>query len=112
MLKSKFSGSRNTGDKGGGEEERSEQALKGKEGGKMREKGWEERAPKAPSKNTDFGIPMIYVLFSGLPSHPNTSETGIGGVKTYRMLEGGGGTRPEGCLCKAWTFDPQIEDLL
>ena len=37
--------------KGGG----SEQGLKGKEGGKMREKGWEERGPKAHSKNSDFG---------------------------------------------------------
>ena len=34
-----------------------------------------------------------------------------GGVKTYRTLEGGG-TRPESCPCKAWTFDPQIEDFL
>ena len=32
-----------------------------------------------------------------------SSETGIGGVKTYRTLEGGG-TRPESCPCKAWTF--------
>ena len=29
------------------------------EGGKMREKGWEERGPKAHSKNSDFGTPMI-----------------------------------------------------
>ena len=40
----------------------------------MREKGWEERGPKARSKNSDFGTPMIfYVLFSGLPTiekHP------------------------------------------
>ena len=27
------------------------------------------------------------------------------------MLEGGA-TRPESCPCKAWTFDPQIEDFL
>ena len=33
----------------------------------MREKGWEERGPKARSKNSDFGTPMIQVLFSGLP---------------------------------------------
>ena len=33
----------------------------------MREKGWEERGPKAHSKNSDFGTPLIYVLFSGLP---------------------------------------------
>ena len=39
------------------------------------------------------------------------SETGIGGVKTYRTLEGGG-TRPESCPWKAWTFDPQIGDFL
>ena len=37
----------------------SEQGLKGKEGGKMREKGWEERGPKAHSKNSDFGTPLI-----------------------------------------------------
>ena len=36
-----------------------------------------------------------------------------GGVKTYRTVEGGGGgTRPESCPWKAWTFDPQIEDTL
>ena len=42
---------------GGGEEGRgggapwgSEQGLKGKEGGKMRGKGWEERGPKKHSK--------------------------------------------------------------
>ena len=28
-------------------------------GGKMRKKGWEERGPKAQSKNSDFGTPMI-----------------------------------------------------
>ena len=44
-----------------------EEALKGKEGGKMREKGLEERGPKAHSKNSDFGTPMIEVLFSGFP---------------------------------------------
>ena len=39
------------------------------------------------------------------------SETGIGGVKTYRALEGLG-TRPESCPRKAsTTFDPQIEDF-
>ena len=36
-----------------------EQGLKGKEGGKMREKGWEKRGPKAHSKNADFGTPLI-----------------------------------------------------
>ena len=40
--------------------------MKGKEGGKMREKGWEEKGPKAHSKNSDFGTPLIEVLFSGL----------------------------------------------
>ena len=35
----------------------SEQGLNGKEGGKMREKGWLERGPKAHSKNSGFGIP-------------------------------------------------------
>ena len=33
----------------------------------MREKGWEERGPKAHSKNSDFSTPLIQVLFSGLP---------------------------------------------
>ena len=35
----------------------SEQALKGKEWGEMREKGWEERGPKAHSKNSDL-VPL------------------------------------------------------
>ena len=35
----------------------SPQGLKGK--GKMREKRWEERGPKAHSKNSDFGTPLI-----------------------------------------------------
>ena len=34
-----------------------EQGLKGKEGGEMRENGWEERGPKAHSKTSDFGTP-------------------------------------------------------
>ena len=36
----------------------SEQGLKGNEGGNE-EKGWEKRGPKALSKNSDFGTPMI-----------------------------------------------------
>ena len=44
------------------------QGPKVEKGGKVREKGWEERGPKAPSKNSEFGTPMIYLLFSGLPS--------------------------------------------
>ena len=32
----------------------------------MREKGWEEKGPKAHSKNSDFGTPMIEVRY---PSH-------------------------------------------
>ena len=40
--------------------------------------------------------------------HEN-SETGIGGgVKTYRTLEGEGGTRPESCPSKTWTFGPKL----
>ena len=35
----------------------------------------------------------------------------IGWVETYRTLEGGG-TRPESCPLKAWTFGPRIGDLL
>ena len=34
----------------------------------MRGKGWEGRGPKRRSKNSDFGTPLIQVLFSGLPS--------------------------------------------
>ena len=37
----------------------SEWGLKGKEGGKMRGKGWEERGPKKHLKNSDFGTPLI-----------------------------------------------------
>ena len=33
----------------------------------MREKGREERGPKKHSKNSDFGTPLIWVLFSGRP---------------------------------------------
>ena len=39
------------------------QGLKGKEGGRMREKGWEERGPKAHSQNSDFGTAVISVLW-------------------------------------------------
>ena len=31
----------------------------GKERGRMREKGWEERSPKADSKNSDIRTPVI-----------------------------------------------------
>ena len=31
----------------------------GERGGEMREKGWEERGPKAHSKNSDFSTPLI-----------------------------------------------------
>ena len=34
----------------------------------MRGKGWEERGPKKHSKNSDFGTPLIWVLFSRLPT--------------------------------------------
>ena len=40
----------------------------GERGGEMRGKRVEERGPKAHSKKSDFGTPMIYVLFSGLPN--------------------------------------------
>ena len=36
------------------------QGLKGEEVGIMREKGWEERGPKAHLKNSDAGTPMNY----------------------------------------------------
>ena len=42
----------------------------------MREKGWEERGPKAHSKNSDFGTPLIQVLFSGLPSASGNGTEG------------------------------------
>ena len=47
----------------------------------------------------------------GLKQNRSRTEksSGMGGVKTYRTLEGGGGTRPESCPWKAWTFGPQIE---
>ena len=35
----------------------------------MRAKGWEERGPKAHSKNSDFGTPLIQILLGGLPKH-------------------------------------------
>ena len=40
----------------------------------MKEKGREERGPKAHSKNSDFGPPLIYVLFSGLPTYTYTRK--------------------------------------
>ena len=60
--KSEFSGSQKRGDKG--EVRRGEvvgewTGTEGERGGKMREKGWGERGPKAHSKNSDFGTPMI-----------------------------------------------------
>ena len=48
-------------------------------------------------------------VFATIRPEKARSETGIGGVKTYRTLEGG--TRPESCPRKAWTFDPRIEDF-
>ena len=39
------------------------QGLKGKEGGRKREKGWEERGPKAHLKNSDFDAPVTSVLW-------------------------------------------------
>ena len=48
----------------------------------MREKGWEERGPKAHSKNSDFSTPLIWVLFSGLPNFGATPPgTGGGGAR-------------------------------
>ena len=38
----------------------------------MREKGWKERGPKAHSKNSDFGTPLIYVLFKWPSKTPPT----------------------------------------
>ena len=62
MPKSEFSRSKKRGNKGGGGEGRSgdrvNRAWRGKRG-KMREKGWEERGPKAQSKNSDFGTLLI-----------------------------------------------------
>ena len=50
---------RKRGEKRGGKWWESEQGLKGKEGGKMRGKGWEQRGPKRHSKNSDFSTPLI-----------------------------------------------------
>ena len=41
----------------------------------MREKGWEERGPKKHSKNSDFGTPLVWALFSGRP------RTGFSGLQ-------------------------------
>ena len=57
--KSEFSGSRKRGEVRGEKWWESEQGLKGKGGVKTREKGWKERGPKAHSKNSEFGTPMI-----------------------------------------------------
>ena len=41
--------------------------LEGEEGGRMREKGWEERGPKAHSRETLMCAPMIkFLCTSGL----------------------------------------------
>ena len=40
------------------------------------------------------------------------SETGYGGGQNVPNARGGGGTRPESCPLKTWTFDPQIGDFL
>ena len=79
------------GEKGGGEDgekwHESEQGLKGKEGGKMKGKGWEERGPKAYSKNSDLGCPLIgYSLVAlknnarigGAQQHCLEQVTGVG----------------------------------
>ena len=57
-----------------------------------------------------LGTPPTAFLRNSVRKRPE-SETGIGGVKTYRT-PGGGGTRPESCPWKAWTFDPQYEGFL
>ena len=50
----------------------------------MRETGWEERGPKAHPKNSDFGTLVIWVLFSGLPTH--TSEEHVRIVTSHDVL--------------------------
>ena len=35
------------------------QGLEGKEGGKMREKGWEEKGSESTLENSDFSTPLI-----------------------------------------------------
>ena len=70
---------------------------------------WESGNPFLQVREPLSGSQGTPVWESGQGSH--FSETGIGGVKTYRTLEGGG-TRPESCPWKAWTFDPQIEGFL
>ena len=39
-------------------------------------------------------------------------ETVIAGVQNVPNARGGGGTRPESCPSKTWTFDPHIVDFL
>ena len=50
--------------------------------GKIREKGWEERDPKAHPRNSDFGTPNDLGTFSALPNkHKYTRH------KTHRLLQ-------------------------
>ena len=69
----------------------------------MREKGWEERGLLAHPKNSDFGAPMIWVLFSGLPINRVFGE----GVKSARgataILAVGTTLQLETCLERPFT---------
>ena len=77
-------------------------------GGKTREKGCEERGPKAHSKNSDFGTLLIWVLFSVPPSLGyflffllGGGEGGVwgdrggGGFVIFIEIPGGGGRCPK-----------------
>ena len=69
------------------------------------------RSGVAPANQTKER--SVHELFAGaFRNKSSISETGIGGVKTYRTLEGGGGNSPESCPSKTWTFDLQIGDCL
>ena len=41
----------------------------------MKEKGQDERGPEKHSKNSDFGTPLILVLFSGRPKNAVKNST-------------------------------------
>ena len=84
---------------------------------------WDFQAPSQTFWNCDFprkrrrrrqepALPDLAWNSQTLPDirdHPSSSETGIGRVKTYRTLEGGGGLAPKVVLAKLGLFDPQMK---
>ena len=62
-------------------------------------------------------VPLSAALYRGFaPVGFTHSSIWLGdrdrGGQNVPNARGGGGTRPESCPWKAWTFDPQIEDFL